>query len=256
MRTIGIVGSIVFLIGTIIDSFLYLTGIISSLEVSYLGKILMITGSIIILGAIKKITDKIQNDQPFTHYLTFVIIWAVASLLPLIMMILPNNLTNLNQTASSLIILTFILPIVIWILFIVAANYLKKSFKELAESTNTGIFKTTGIVFLIGTAFMFIFGLFSYFTFNPLLNNTTFSLEFIGGIFLIISTIIQTTAFTSLKEDIDWEKINKTTPKSSLKTTSEKEKRVCLSCGRFFLLEYIHCPYCGKPSAIQEETSE
>ena len=69
--------------------------------------------------------------------------------------------------------------VVAWVLMIISAIFLKKSFSSITEHTKVGMFGTTGLVFLIGAALLIIG---------------------IGAIVLLIAEILQIVAFFSLPD--------------------------------------------------------
>lgn len=103
--------------------------------------------------------------------------------------------------------------IVGWILSIIAAIFLKRSYNGIAEHTKVGLFKTTGTVYLIGAI-------------------TTIVL--IGFLILLIARIIEIIAYFSLPDKI---------PTGEKK---EKSQRRCPNCDRGIPMDARICPYCGK----------
>lgn len=68
-----------------------------------------------------------------------------------------------------------------WILLILAAVFLRRSFKGVAKYTNVNLFATTGLVYLIGVVTVIIL---------------------IGTIIIFVAEILQIIAFFSLPDEI------------------------------------------------------
>ena len=94
-----------------------------------------------------------------------------------------------------------------WILGIIAAIYLRRSYNSIAKHTKVGLFRTTGTV-------------------------TTIIL--IGFVILFIGRIIEIIAYFSLPDKL---------PTGDKK---EKSERKCPSCDREIPEDAISCPYCSK----------
>jgi uncharacterized membrane protein len=105
--------------------------------------------------------------------------------------------------------------LIAYILLIIGALYLRKSFDGIANRTKVDLFKTTGLVYLIGAV------------------TTIF---FIGFFILIIATILEIASFFSLPDSLSKTKEDK----GSLDT-----QRRCPKCGRIIPEDAKFCPYCS-----------
>ena len=100
-----------------------------------------------------------------------------------------------------------------WILSIIGAIYLRKSYRAIAKHTGVHIFETTGTVYFIGAI-------------------TTIIL--IGFLILFIGRIMEIIAYFSLPDKL---------PRGD---KIEKSQRRCPNCGRIIPEDALSCPYCAK----------
>lgn len=165
------------------------------------GWILGIIGFILILIAIKYISDevkerKIFNDMMISVILSIIavavagvaIVAAVFTLLGLGTFTGNQFVVNPNVQPGDWIgfALALIIPLlVVWILFIVSAVFLRRSLDTIKEKLNVRLFGTAGLIFLIG-AVTIIIG--------------------VGVILIIIAEIILAIAFFSIREREEVEK--------------------------------------------------
>ena len=107
--------------------------------------------------------------------------------------------------------------VVFYVLNIIAALYLRKSFDSITKYTNVDMFKTAGLIFFIG-AILLIIG--------------------IGFIIMFIAEILMIIAFFSLPE---------TYPAGGGGPGQPPQTgRICPACGRPIPMDAQVCPYCGK----------
>lgn len=158
-KTLGGIGAILLLAGGIIPQ---------------IGFAISIVGLILEFIAIKKIADVLKDHSIFSNFLINFIcgILAFGSLI-IIMIATIGSLGGLSfftaldgmNTTNPSEIISYLLPLlsgclfaifIMWILGLIGAFYLRKSYNSIAEKTNVETFKTTGTLYLIGTATMII----------------------------------------------------------------------------------------------------
>ena len=177
-KTLGGVGSILVLLSPI----------------PYAGAVLAIVGFIMILIAVKYIADVLGDQKIFNNMIisvvlaiigivvgVLVVLSAVYSLIGLGRYTYTPGTTTLPTGFSAVIVSIIAGLVVIWIFYLVASIFLKRSYDTIATRLNIGMFHTTGLLYLIGAATAIIF---------------------VGFIIVFIAEILQIVAFFSLPEQM------------------------------------------------------
>ena len=165
--------------------------ILSLIGVFFYG-ILTIVGIVFILIAVKYISDAFKEEGIFKDYLIsfilrFVAIFvALASFFAILGFDIFYKLMHPHELEKSLkamhVILAFLIAfIVLWLIFLIASIFLKRSYYEIAEKTGVTAFHTTGLLYLVGSAT---------------------SIILIGLLIIFIAKIFEIIAFFSLPEEI------------------------------------------------------
>jgi len=177
-KTLGGVGSILVLLSPI----------------PYAGAVLAIVGFIMILIAVKYIADVLGDQKIFNNMIVsvvlaiigivvgvLVVLSAVYSLIGLGRYTYTPGTTTLPTGFSAVIVSIIAGLVVIWIFYLVASIFLKRSYDTIATRLNIGMFHTTGLLYLIGAATAIIF---------------------VGFIIVFIAEILQIVSFFSLPEQM------------------------------------------------------
>jgi len=183
-KTIGKVGALLMLLGGFIP---------------FIGPIISIVGIVLVLIAVKSISELFKDKDIFRNYLIDFIL-SIISIVAIFVIILNgfikvggfswiNSLQNINiQDFSTFwdyfcdIIPYAILALLVgWILWVIGAIYLRRSYNSIAKHTNVSLFRTTGTVYLIGAI-------------------TTIIL--IGFVILFVGRIIEVIAYFSLPDEL------------------------------------------------------
>ena len=188
-KMFGGIGSILMLVGFFIPS---------------IGLIVTLVGAILVIVAVKQISEELKENDIFKNYLMYFILFIIslAALFSILLLTAgaafsgsltdilssqtgggfdPSTITE-NMDIPTLIGGCLLAVAVFWILQIIAAIFLRKSFNNIGEKANVGLFGTTGLVYLIGAATLIII---------------------IGFIIIFIALIMQIVAFFSLPEEIE-----------------------------------------------------
>lgn len=136
--------------------------------VPYAGALLGLIGLILIFVAVKHIADETKNHNIFHNYLMNFIfhILAIAAVIIILiaafgmsggiswaMSLSQETFTDFNSvwnTFGTMITSAIIALVIAWILLVIGAYYLRKSYNSIAEHTKVDLFKTTGTVYFIG----------------------------------------------------------------------------------------------------------
>jgi uncharacterized membrane protein len=153
VKTIGIVGSLLALLGGFIP---------------FIGPIIGLVGFVLVLIAVKSISELVKDKEIFRNYLIDFILSIISIVMILVIMLIGffnvggftwiTSLQDINiQDLSTFwdyfggIISYAIMALIIgWILWVIGAIYLRRSYNSIAKYTNVSLFRTTGTVYLIG----------------------------------------------------------------------------------------------------------
>ncbi|UCF11904.1 MAG: DUF996 domain-containing protein [Thermoplasmatales archaeon] len=217
-KVFGGIGALLMLIGTFIPT---------------IGPILSIAGIVLIFIAVKTISELTKDNEIYRNYLMHLIISVIAIVALFVIMLVAFGaaggftwISGLETTEitdfesfwanfGSIIGGCAVALIVGWILSILAAIYLRRSYNKIAEHTKVDLFKTTGTVYFVGAI-------------------TTIVL--IGLLIIIIARIIEIIAFFSLPDKL---------PEAVGGEKKEPDRR-CPNCGRAIPMDAKACPYCAK----------
>ena len=176
-KTLGGVGSILVLLGAVPN----------------VGFILAIVGFILILVAVKNVSESVNEPRIFNDMIiavvlaivglvVFGVIVAVAILsfigIGSIGTVTPGTLPMGLVNGIGLLIGGLV---VIWIFYLVSSIFLRRSYDRIATRLNVNMFHTTGLLYLIGAALTIIF---------------------VGLLIILIAEILQIVAFFSIPEQI------------------------------------------------------
>lgn len=240
-KNYGIIGSVLLIAGFILSLFSGIIGLIAS-----------VLGLVLVLIAVKNISEKVNDKDIFKNYLIhfLLIIGAVIAVIAIIIVTVGMSAFSVNElnelskelesqeNTESLTdeqyneLMDTIMPIVQGccisilvglILLIISALFLKKSFDKIAEYTNVDLFKTTAIVYLIGVILSFIL---------------------IGGAIIFVAYIIQIISFFRLPE-VGSTNFGLAQESDNFQINSQYQRR-CPNCGRIIPQDAKVCPYCGK----------
>ncbi len=225
-KTLGEIGSILVLLSVI----------------PLAGSALAIIGLILTLIAVKYISDALKDRSIFSNILVAIVLAiigvAVGGVVVLGTLLRYVGLRRLavGSTAhpahiGGLIAGIIIALVIVWIMFIVAAYFQRKSYEIIATRLNVSTFRTAALVYLIGAALVIIA---------------------VGFVLLFVAQILFVVAFFSIKAD---ETPHVTMPPAGPSTQaggstqtaapSTQTGRFCAKCGASLPSDVIYCPSCG-----------
>lgn len=206
------------------------------------GSAVAIIGFILTLIAVKYISDFLNDSSIFSNILIAIIlaivgvaVGGIVILGSIFRFIGLGNLAML-RTANTVptdmfgfvagIILGLVL---VWIMFIVAAYFQRKSYEVVATRLNVGTFRTAAMLYLIGAALVIIL---------------------VGFVLLFVAQILFVVAFFSIKDEAVSSPSGSTLippPGPSMQTG-----KFCVKCGTNLAINSTYCPSCGasQPPAV------
>ncbi len=157
-----------------------------------IGWLLSIVGFVLVLLAVKTISDEVKESKIFSDYLIAVVLSVVsllvlffggiASIFGIMRMFMQGaGLMGLRSRAFSALGIILLL-LVAWVISIIGSYFIKSSFDEISEKTGEKNFKTAGLLLFLGAILLIAFG-------------TGAIVSLVGGIFEII-------AFFSLPDEL------------------------------------------------------
>ena len=160
---------------------------------AHIGIVLLIVGLVLMLFAVKNIADTV-GDQPIFNNMVYSVILAIigpviatvvllaaaASFLGALGGFRPGTMTLPSGflTALGFVILA---GIILWVCILISTIFVKRSYDTIAAKLRVDIFRTTGLLFLIGAATLIVL---------------------VGFVILIIAAILQVVAFFSIPEQL------------------------------------------------------
>ncbi|MDG6904697.1 MAG: DUF996 domain-containing protein [Nitrososphaerota archaeon] len=218
-KTFGEVGSILVLLGFIPAA----------------GPVVAIIGFVLILIAVKYISDSLQDSAVFSNILIAIVLaiigvagGGVVVAASFFRFMRVNNFTfgaihNVTGTTTGIFALAggVILGLaIIWVLFVVAAYFQRKSYDVIATRLKVDMFRTAAFVYLIGAALVIIG---------------------VGLLLLLIAQILFAIAFFSIKET----QTAQPSGSSPAPPSAQPGTKFCSKCGASMPQASMYCPGCG-----------
>jgi uncharacterized membrane protein len=159
--------------------------------VPFMSPIVSLVGFILVLVAVKYISDAVADSSIFTNMVISVIasivgvivafVLVLASMLQIFPGMLVGDFTpSADPNMGPGVFMTMIAGLfILWIFVIVSAIFLRKSYRTISDRLNISMFGTAALLYLIGAITVIIF---------------------IGVFLLLIAVILQAVAFFSIEE--------------------------------------------------------
>lgn len=176
-KTLGGVGSILILLGAIPN----------------VGFILAIVGFILILVAVKNVSEAVSEPKIFNDMIIAVLMAIVGlvvfGVIVAVAILSFFNLGNFGTVTPGTIPANVVSGIgiliaglvVVWVFYLVSAVFLRRSYDRIASRLNVSMFNTTGLLYLIGAALTIVL---------------------VGLLIVLIAEILQIVAFFSIPEQM------------------------------------------------------
>ena len=181
-KTLGGIGSILALLSGLLFWAPYSSGIV-----------LLIVGLVLMLIAVKNIADTV-GDQPIFNNMMYSVILAIigpviaavvafvaaASFLSAFRGFTPGT-TSFSSGFFAAIGFIILAVVILWVCILISTIFLKRSYDTVATKLRVDVFRTTGLLFLIGAATLIVA---------------------VGVVILFIAAILQVVAFFSIPEQL------------------------------------------------------
>lgn len=172
-----------------IGAILPLVGSLLLRKVYGLSFILSITSIVLILMALNEISNKVENREIFSNYLTGFILQIIGYIVLIIFAVVGGLalLTGLGMgflgALRSLGATAILLLIAFYVLIVVSFYYVKKSFDLIGDALSNQYFRTAGLLLFIGAILLIIFG--------------------IGALVMFVGEIFEIIGFFTLPDEIE-----------------------------------------------------
>jgi uncharacterized membrane protein len=225
-KTLGGVGSILVILSII----------------PYAGFVVGIIGWILILLAIKNISDAMQDRAIFNNAMIAVILAIVGvaiagvviagtifSFIGLRYTFVPGS-TTIPSNMISLVGRLIAGLAVVWIVAIIAAFFLRKSFNEISTKLNVGMFRTGALLYFIGAILTIIF---------------------VGFILIFVAEILFAVAFFGIPDSLPATFGSQMpppapgSPQTMIGAPPSGATKYCVKCGASMDRSVSVCPSCG-----------
>ncbi len=154
-KNYGGVGAILLLIGGFIP---------------FVGIVVVIVGFILVLLAVKYISEAVGDRSVYDNMLFFVILAIIGSVVAVLFVFTallpflgpgfqpPTNLPDITDPLAIFAVVTVLIGLAIaWILSIVAALFLRRSFNSISKHLGVGLFGTSALLYFIGAILLVVF---------------------------------------------------------------------------------------------------
>lgn len=148
-----------------------------------IGIILFIVGSVMVLIAVKYISDVVNDPFIFRNVLVS-IICGVVGVAAFIISLLSYFMTMFLTYRASKSLPQFIIPIIaalviVWVFMVFSALYLRKSYNRISDAIRVDLFRSTATTYFVGALLLIVI---------------------VGVIVLVLAKIIEAVAFFSIPE--------------------------------------------------------
>lgn len=140
--------------------------------------LLSLIGLILMLLAVKQISESMADPQIFRDYLIYFVVALIAVVVTVVAVGGAVALVLTGGFVGGMVALLGGLAVA-WILYLIAAIFLRKSYGVIASKLGVSLFSTTGLLYLIGAALVIVV---------------------IGFFILLVAQILQIIAFFSLPD--------------------------------------------------------
>lgn len=148
-----------------IGAILPLIGLLFARRVYGFSTLLSVASIVLILLALKEISQKTMQEEIFSLYLTGFIIQVIGYVVLMFFALFGGLAAILSMGFSgfgairSLGVGLMLILLAFYVLNIISSYYIKKSFEKVSEATNNPNFRTAGLLLFLGAIFLILFGI-------------------------------------------------------------------------------------------------
>jgi uncharacterized membrane protein len=209
------------------------------------GFVVSVIGFILMLIAVKYISDALNDSSVFTNVLIGIILAIVGIVIGGLVVIgavlrfiglssLTSGTTPVPTNVVGLVVGVLAGLAVMWIMFTVGAYFQRKGYNTIATRLNVGMFRTAALLYLIGAALTIIL---------------------IGFIVLFVAQILFIIAFFSISENMVSTAPSSMPPPSPSSSVSpgapiQSGAKFCVKCGASLPAGSTFCPSCGASQVV------
>ncbi len=142
---------------------------------AHVGIVLLVVGLVLMLFAVKNIADIVGDQAIFSNMMYSVILAIIGPIIATVVL--------LAAAASFFSAFSFVVlaGVILWVCILVSTVFVKRSYDTIATKLRVDMFRTTGLLFLIGAATLIVL---------------------VGFVILFIAAILQIVAFFSIPEQL------------------------------------------------------
>ncbi len=160
---------------------------------AHVGIVLLVVGLVLMLFAVKNIADIVGDQAIFSNMMYSVILAIIGPIIATVVLLAAaasfigalNGFTPGSMTIPSgfFTVLGFVVlaGVILWVCILVSTVFVKRSYDTIATKLRVDMFRTTGLLFLIGAATLIVL---------------------VGFVILFIAAILQIVAFFSIPEQL------------------------------------------------------
>jgi uncharacterized membrane protein len=180
-----------------------------------------IVGYILTLIAVKNISDELQDKAIFDNMLYAVITGIIGVIVGFFLLFSGIAVSAITAGISAFAGAVAFFAI-IWIVLIISAIFVRRSFEEIASRLSVNTFRTAGTLYLIGAVTTIII---------------------VGFVILLVAYIFQIVAFFSIKDTVPTGQ----PAQMQVPPPPALSVRFCPKCGAQVATDSKFCPSCGSP---------
>ncbi len=160
---------------------------------AHVGIVLLVVGLVLMLFAVKNIADIVGDQAIFSNMMYSVILAIIGPIIATVVLLAAAasffsafsgsapGITTIPSGFWAALGFVILAGVILWVCILVSTVFVKKSYDTIATKLRVDMFRTTGLLFLIGAATLIVL---------------------VGFVILFIAAILQIVAFFSIPEQL------------------------------------------------------